>query len=147
MTRSFAAPCALAAALLLAACGSTPTAALRGVRVIAGTDINQGSAAALDIVFVYDAAALPMLPRSGPAWFENRQALRDGLANGIDVVSLEMVQATQVDVTLPPRARKAIGVYAFANYVSAAGQPMANLTPYKNVTIRLTPTTVVYSGS
>jgi len=50
-------------------------------------------------------------------------------------------------VSLPKRHKEAIGVYSFANYIDAAGQAAGNLTKHKNITIRLRPDHVVYSGS
>ena len=133
---------------VLAACSSTPpTTDIRGIKVIAEDGANQGIATAIDIVFVYDTTSASLLPKSGPEWFDRKAALMAGLAKGIDVVSLQVPPVTTVDVPLPKHAGKAIGVYSFANYVSPAGQPMGNLTPYRTMTIRLTPESVAYSGT
>jgi len=136
--------------LALVGCSSTskpkPTQ-VAGIRVVAEINANSGTATALDLVFVYDSDAVAMLPKTAPEWFEKKAALVSGLARSIDVVTLQMPPATVVDVRLPSRADEAIGVYSYADYIAAAGQPMGNLTPYKRMTIWLTPTTVVYSGT
>lgn len=141
-------PISLALLGALSACSSNPPAtAIRHIEVVAEDGANQAVATAIDIVFVYDTTSVSLLPKSGPEWFDRKAALVASLAKSIDVVSLQVPPVTTVDVALPKRAGKAIGVYSFANYIPAAGQPMANLTPYKTMTIRLTPESVVYSGS
>lgn len=143
---SLSAACLLA---LLAACSSgPPKTALKGIQLIAESEANSGVlATAVDVVFVYDSATASLLPKSGPDWFARKAALMNSLATGIDVVSIEIPPAKVYDVPLPARASKAIGVYSFANYLSAGGQAMGNLTPFKTMTIRLGPDAVVYAGS
>jgi type VI secretion system protein len=131
----------------LAGCSTTPETVIGSIRVVAEQGANQDVATALDIVFVYDTTSAGLLPKSGPDWFDKKASLMAGLATGIDVVSLQVPPLTTVDVPLPKRAKKAIGVYSYANYITAAGQPMGNLTPYKTMTIRLAPDRVTYSGS
>lgn len=138
-----AAPCLLAACSLF---GGSKSAAVAQIKVVAEVNANQNSASELDIVFVYDSNVVALLPATGPDWFKKKAAMINGLATGIDVVSLQVPPATLADAALPKRHGKAIGVYVFANYLSAAGQPMGNITPYKNVTIWLTPTTVLYKS-
>lgn len=133
-------------AALLCACSSTPKTKVKSIQVTAETGANQNTSTALDIVFVYDTNAASMLPQTGPDWFDKKAALTGGLATSIDVVPLQIPPATTFTVPLPARHAKAIGVYSFPNYLSAAGQPRANLTPYKQPTIRLTADNVVYGG-
>ena len=132
----------LASMLLLAACsffGGPKTASVSKIKVVAEINANQSSATQLDIVFVYDSTAAALLPKTGPEWFDKKAALLAGAADSIDVVGLQVPPATIADVSLPGRHGKAIGVYVFANYLSAAGQAVSNITPYKSVTIWLTP--------
>ncbi|GAB7536918.1 hypothetical protein BGC_31360 [Burkholderia sp. 3C] len=140
---SLAAPCAL-----LAACSwfGPKTAAVSQIKVVAEISANQNAATQLDVVFVYDSNVLALLPATGPDWFQKKDALLAGLATAIDVVSLQVPPATLATASLPKRHGKAIAVYSYANYLSAAGQPKGNITPYKNVTIWLTPTAVTYQS-
>lgn len=135
-------------ALLLPACsffsGGPKTAAVSQVNVVAEINANQSSATQLDIVFVYDSTAAALLPKTGPEWFDKKDALLAGAADSIDVVSLQVPPATIAGAALPRRHSNAIGVYVFANYLSADGQAMGNITPYRNVTIWLTPTGITY---
>lgn len=147
MNRSLTCSLILMSWLVLAGCSTPAPTVITGIKVLADIKANQNAATALDIVFVYDTDSAAMLPRSGPDWFDKKAALVSGLATAIDVVTLQIPPATTVDVPLPERAAKAIGVYSYADYIPAAGQPMGNLTPFKNMTIRLTPDTVVYSGT
>ncbi len=127
---------------------SPPRTAIRKVTVIADAQSNQGTGSALDLVFVYDAAAVAQLPKTGPAWFDQKAALQAALATSIDVVALQVpAVASNFTVKLPDRASKAIGVYALANYIGEDGQPIANLTPWREVTIHLMPMTINYSGT
>jgi type VI secretion system protein len=133
---------------LLAACSSSPPKTnVESIQVVAESNANQNTATALDIVFVYDTAAAGMLPKTGPEWFDKKAALVSGLATSINVVSLQVPPAMTVSVPLPKKYAKAIGVYVYANYLGTAGQPMGNLTPYEQMTIRLTPDNIIYSGN
>lgn len=132
---------------MLTGCSSPPRTTIKNVQVVAEVNANQNTATALDIVFVYDTTAASLLPKTGPDWFDKKAALVSGLATGIDVVSLQIPPAMAVNVKLPSNAGKAIGVYSYANYLGAAGQPMGNLTPYKKMAIRLTPDTILYSSN
>lgn len=146
MRKALFLPIALTA--LLTGCSSSPPrTSIKDIQVVAEVNANQNTATALDIVFVYDTTAASLLPKTGPDWFDKKSALVNGLATGIDVVSLQIPPAMAVDVKLPSRASKAIGVYSYANYLGAAGQPLGNLTPYKKMAIRLTPDTILYSSN
>jgi len=138
----------IAFALLAAGCGSAPpTTDLTRIDVVAQAGANQNSATALDIVFVFDANSAALLPKTGPDWFARKAALVDGLATGIAVVSLQVPPAMTLSVALPKHHAKAIGVYSYANYIEPAGQAMANLTPFRRMTIGLAPGRIVYSGN
>ena len=111
--------------------GLLPLNPLTEVQVVAAADANQGSATAIDLVFVYDSTTQAALPRTGPAWFAAKAALQVGLGSGIDVVSVEIPPATTLaPVALPGRHGKAIAVLAFANAIPVAAQPVAALTAY-----------------
>lgn len=137
----------LACALLAACSSSPPKTEVKSIHVVAEADANSNTATALDIVFAYDITSVGMLPKTGPEWFDKKAALVSGLATGIDVVALQVPPALSFEVLLPERHSKAIAVYSYANYLESAGQPLGNLTPYKKMTIRLTPDNVVYSGN
>lgn len=137
--------------MLLAACASKlPPTGLQSIQVLAQLDANQNNATALDLVFVYDSSTLPLLPKSGPDWFDKKAALVAGLAMAVDVVSLQIPPASNVNLpanpAFPGRYAKAVAVYAYPNYVTAAGQAMLNLTPYATVGIVLAPDTVTMTG-
>jgi len=137
----------LATLSLLTACSffSGPkTASVSQIKVVAEINANQSSATQLDVVFVYDATAAALLPKTGPEWFDKKAALLAGAADSIDVASLQVPPATIADVRLPGRHSKATGVYVFANYLSPSGQAVSNITPYKSVTIWLTPSGITY---
>lgn len=130
----------------LAGCVSTPKTEVKNILVVAESNANRNTATALDIVFVYDTTSAGLLPKTGPEWFDKKAGLVSGLAKGIDVVSLQVPPEMTVEVALPKRYAAAIGVYSYANYLEPAGQPMGNLTPYQQTTIRLAPDNVVYLG-
>jgi type VI secretion system protein len=138
-------------ALALASCASKlPPTGLQTIQVLADVNANQNNATALDLVFVYDSSTLPLLPKSGPEWFDKKAALVAGLATAIDVVSLQIPPASNVNLPaappFPARYAKAVGVYGYANYVTPAGQAVLNLTPYGTVGIMLAPDTVTMTG-
>jgi type VI secretion system protein len=125
---------------------SAPTTSLSSVRVAAPPGANLDSATALDLVFVYDKNSLAMLPKTGPEWFAQKQALINGLGPSIDVVSLQVPPATMVvPVQLPKRAGDAVAVYGFANYQSADGQARCDITQYHHAVIWLAATQIQIS--
>lgn len=137
----------IAIALFTACSSAPPKTAIKSIQVVADVNANQNMATALDIVFAYDTTSLGMLPKNGLDWFDKKAALVSGLATGIDVVSLQIPPAMTVAVPLPKKYKKAIGVYSYANYVDAAGQPAGNLTPFSKPMILLTPKSITYSGN
>jgi type VI secretion system protein len=144
-------PMVLMPALLVACASAPPPTGVQTIRITATANANQNNATALDLVFVYDSNAVALLPKGGPDWFAGKAALVAGLATSIDVVSLQIPPVSIVnlpaDRAFPARYQKAIGVYGYANYVAAAGQPMFNLTPYGTVGITLAPDAVVLKGA
>jgi type VI secretion system protein len=132
---------------VLAGCSSPPKTKVKRIDVVAELHANRNMATALDIVFVYDEAAAALLPRTGPEWFERKAALVSGLASAIDVVSLQVPPAMKLEVPMPKNRGNAIGVYSYANYVEPAGQPMGNLTPFREITIGLAPDRINYRAN
>ena len=96
--------------------------------------------------FVYDSRAGSQLPKTAPEWFAQRDGLRAGLANAIEVVPLELVAPVLHKVPLPKGHDKAVAVYAYASYQAAAGQVQGNLTPYRCVRILLAPETISFQA-
>lgn len=120
-----------------------PLAALRSLKVVAEQGANQGNATQIDIVVVYDNSVVARLPKTGPDWFRQRDALRKELATALEVVSLEVdTPSASFAVELPKKVRKSFAVYAFANYVAADGWPLIALAPYKKATLRLQSTSI-----
>lgn len=145
--------CLLVAAALLGGCaavekllGIGPHTALRKLQVVAQLNANQNMATAMDVVFVYDATAQATLPRTGPEWFAAKQALLAGLALSVDVVSLQIPPGSTVQEVALPRHYyyKSVAVYSYVNYISPAGQPLGNLTPFKCALVTLAPASVAY---
>jgi len=135
---------------LLAGCSlfGPKYAAVRQIQVIAPGDANQTSATAVDLVVVYDQAAIAVLPLTGPLWFANQAPLKNVLINRIDVVSIQLQPGALVDpVKLPAQYKHALAVYCFVNFIAPAGQGRADLTLFKQAVITLGPETVTYSGT
>ena len=119
-------------------------AALRSLTVTADPGANQGNGTQLDIVVVYGSDTAARLPKTGPDWFRQRDALRVQLAKDIAVISEEVdTPSASFKVALPRDTRKkGLAVYAFANYAAPEGWPPITLTPYKHATLRLQPTSI-----
>lgn len=141
----------LLALSLLAGCGSIksklgigpPRSDLRSLKMIAEQGANQGNATQIDIVVVYDNSVVARLPKTGPDWFRQRDALQKELATAIEVVPLEVdTPSASFAVKLPKNVKKSFAVYAFANYVAPEGWPLIALAPYKKATLRLQPTSI-----
>jgi type VI secretion system protein len=120
--------------------GHVKTTSLDRLRVAAQPGANMDSATALDLVFVYDAASVAMLPKTGPEWFAQKAALQNGLGRAVDVVSLQVPPATVIaSVDLPSRHGKAVAVFGFANYLASSGQGRSDLTRFHDPVIWLAP--------
>jgi type VI secretion system protein len=135
---------AFALALGLAACSSAPPTRVESIAVEADPDANAGYATELDIVFAFSPEAVNALPPTGPEWFEKRDALQLGLADAVKVAHIQLPPARAASVVLPAGYWKAIGVFSFANYIPAPGQPRATLTTYPRITIRLSKDRIFY---
>ena len=136
----------LLALALLSGCGvkrmlgiGPPRPSVKSVSVGADIDANQGNATRLDVVVVYSDAAKNAMPKTGPEWFRDRDALRSMLATDVDVVSLEVpTPSPAFKVKLPRKARnKGLAVFAYANYVAPTGWPVVALTPFEHPTLQL----------
>ncbi len=105
----------LAAVCLLSSCSLLSmfksNNSLRSIQLAAEINANQNTATNIDIAFLYDDQAVALLPKTGPEWFEKKQALMLSMATSIEVVSLQMPPATLANVSLPARHAKAVGVY------------------------------------
>lgn len=132
--------------VLLSGCGvkrmlgiGPPRPSVKSVSVGADIDANEGNATRLDVVVVYSDAAKDAMPKTGPEWFRDRDALRSMLATDVEVVSLEVpAPSAAFQVKLPRRARnKGLAVFAYANYVAPTGWPVVALTPFKHPTLQL----------
>lgn len=135
-------------ALALAACGATsaiagwisgpPTAALRQLRIVTEAGANHDSATRIDLVLVFDQAAIASLPKTAPEWFAQKQALLDGMAGGLAADSLQVPPAYLLDpVPLPAKAKKALAVYLYADMRGKPGQHVLDLTHTKSAEVRL----------
>jgi type VI secretion system protein len=131
---------------LLSACGlkrkigiGPPLPSVKSISVGADIDANLGNATRLDLVVVYSDAAKSTMPKTGPEWFRDRDALRSMLATDIDVVSLEVPAPSETfKVKLPKKARrKGLAVFAYANYAAPGGWPVVALTPFKRPNLQL----------
>jgi type VI secretion system protein len=123
----------------LAGCASKPPlTTIQTVQVFAAPDANSASGTQLDLVLVFDTNAVAALPATSVDWFAKKPALVAGLAKSIKLVELQLPAGyPATSVPLPAGYTKAIGVYSYASYLTAAGQVQCNLTPFVNVTLRL----------
>jgi hypothetical protein len=118
---------------------------LTSVTVVAEPLANQDAATALDIAFVYDAAAAKALPAASPEWFKKKEALLELFPTSIEVVSLEIQPATVSRPALPRRSTHAVRVIAYAAYGPAAGQHACDLTQFRSPVVTLAPEFVAIS--
>ena len=124
-----------------------PLSKLKSLSVGADPGANQGNATEVDVVIAYSNAAVGMLPKTGPEWFQQRDALRKALATDVDVISLEVPSpSAPIRVKLPRRSRnKGLAVVAFANYAAPGGWPVVKISPYKRARLQLQDVTVTIS--
>lgn len=125
--------------VLVEAKAAPPSQPLR-LAVVAAPDANDGASTQLDVVFVYDVAGTP-LPTSSPAWFAQRERLRQAFSRALDVVPLELAPGDRIeDVQLPERHHEAECVVVFSNLL--ASPEVVQLTGLGPVQLRVTRATV-----
>ena len=143
----------VAAALYsLSVCSAVPflssgsKSALKRVSIEAREHANENQATAVDIVVIYDAKLLEILPKNAIEWFDKKSSFMASVGQNIDVVSLQIPPISLVDVKLPKGIAKAVYVMSYANYIAAEGQMVGNLSSYKCAKIILQPQRVDYVG-
>lgn len=130
-------------ALLLSACFVAPLreplpAPLGKIAISAVAGANRDQATQLDLVFFFDPGIFPALPRTGPEWFRNKNAILMTHRTGIEVVSLEIPPLTTINpVSLPKRSFRSRKVLVYANYLSPRGQPAIDITGKSEIMLRL----------
>lgn len=135
------------ACALLPAYSAPPKTQLLSVEVRADADANQGFPTALDLVFVYDEAALERLPHTSAQWFERRNVLLGELGKSVKIVALEIAPASTVTPSLPSAGKPAIAVLGYTNYQGEASQTKSTLTGFRSVRIRLAADRLDYKGT
>lgn len=138
--------------LSLAGCGAMdwlqnamyPKSDLEQLRIVAAADANQGMATAIDLVFVYDKSLIPLLPKSGPEWFDKKKSIVANQPANFVVVSLEVPPGMIVEAPLPKRSGQPMGAFLYANYLGRDGQFPINLTSFTAAEIRLKAQSIEY---
>lgn len=130
---------ALDAVKSLVGLGGPEKTALESVQVVAQAEANRDLPTRLDLVFVFDTALAAQLPKTGPAWFQQKAALLAANPGKLRALSLEIPPQTETSPALPKGYAKAVTVLAYADYLAAAGQPVINLTPFERPRITLRP--------
>ncbi|MGS2718699.1 hypothetical protein ACVBE9_11030 [Eionea flava] len=135
--------------LLISGCSSAKSAlklvglgsdnALKKITIEAAANSNLDTPVALDIIFIYDEKITPLLSElNGPQWFQQKLSFSQRFANAIDIVDIEMVPLSRIEsVSLPKKHKQAKNIVLFANYRTSDGQYMAELSHFKQLTIRL----------
>lgn len=115
------------------------TADLKTLAVSADAGANLGNATRLDVVVIYTDRAVAALPKTGPEWFRQRDALQAGFPRELALVPLEVPSPSPEFVVALPRDTRSRGleVRVFADYAAQAGWPAISLTPFKRVALRL----------
>ena len=125
--------------------GLVPKNPLKQLQVSAAADANANTATSIDVVWVFNTAALATLPKTGPLWFAGRAKLLAGRSSDLAVLHLDVpVGSAQQQLTLPAKHGDAIAVLAYANYIAEAGQAVATLTSYSCVRMELGAANVSY---
>jgi len=146
----------LACALAASGCGTLskakrlvgigpPGPALRSLKVSADPGANLGNATRLDVVVAFSTKADAGLPKTGPEWFQKRDALLAEFPKDLVVVSLEVpTPSPEFEAELPSGTRsRAMTVHAFADYAAKQGWPALTLTPFKRPVLTLGATSIV----
>jgi len=123
--------------LVLAGCSPPPTA-LMGLRVVAAPDANERMATWVDIVFVFDDAAITAMPDNAGDWFANKPTLMGRHPGALKVVSLQVPPGDWINpVPLPEGSQCAYKVIAYPNLRDPQGRAALDLTPLLHAQINL----------
>lgn len=133
----------------LSGCGlvgavSSPVFQVEAVQVHATPNANNNSATRLDMVFVYEEAAVDMLQSlSAAEWFDRKRQFMLDFPEGIGIRSWEVVPATSLDQEEVPDSLlenksgdKAVAAFVFADYLSP-GAHRARLETRRGIRIEL----------
>lgn len=130
--------CSTPPATTLTAPGAAPKATLQELRVNALLSANSNAATPLDVVIVYDASVLSLLPKSGTEWFAQKPQLMASLAGRIKLVSVHAPPGIAMNVPLPDRH----GILQVIVFAKREAQPPANISSYRCALIMISPDSI-----
>jgi len=131
--------------LILTSCSSIKSTlhfweknSFESIKIIVAPNANQNSAIAVDLVFAYDNSFVGILEKiNAKDWFEEKKGYRLNFSTGFDVVSWELVPGqTAPKKPNPEKAKKALGVFIFAKYISK-GVHRARIDKLRNIELFL----------
>lgn len=127
-----------AAALLgLLTLGSSLSFALDSVFVQSRLDYNAILISAVDIVFVYDDAALAAFPATKSDWFGNKADYLEQFGDSVDLVSVAIPQGFDSEMaSLPARHDEALAVYVYGQHDASTVKP-AEISQMGNVLVEI----------
>ena len=107
--------------LATSACAAQPGICVRApsLSIVAEPDMNDNSAVALDLVFITERAALPLIEGlSARDYFARKAAVQGELVAALQIVALQLPTGLVMKPVLPARPKCFAAIFAFANYRS-----------------------------
>ncbi len=136
--------------LVLAGCSKLETLlprysdnAIERIHLVATDDVNQSSALAVDIVFIYEEALVAQLTKyTARKWFDEKTQFQLQYPGKLVIFNYELVPISQP--TLIPKKekskfpipyQKAFTVMVYANYIKESADYTLDISPYKKPTL------------
>ena len=132
--------------LILTAFAAGAHAQIESIEIRSRLDPNAVEITGVDVLFLYDEAAVTRIPQTGSAWYGNRRTLTRELGEAFDLVSITIPQGfDSAALNLPDRAADAIRVLVFAEH-EASDTPPSDITEMTRVLIEIDPFGIRVSG-
>ncbi len=120
---------------------------VQAITLLCSDTMNDDTPMAVDVLFVYnDILANQLLGQTASQWFAAKAQYRLKYGTDMDIVAMELVpNLSYVKVQLPAKARLAVKVILFANYMTPSGQYPVDLSTFQAPTVSLEQKEVLFS--
>ena len=127
-----------------------PTHKVKSLKIVSAEKVNQDTAVAVDVVFVFDEQLADTLPdMTARAWFREKPAYLARYPQLLSVVNYELVSRRTVTLDVKshktrqtPKAKKARKVVLYANYLLESKAYTLDISEFKYPVVSLEETTV-----
>ncbi|MEQ8408228.1 MAG: hypothetical protein RKH07_08135 [Gammaproteobacteria bacterium] len=115
----------------------TSAIAVDSVFVQSRLDYNAILISGVDVLFVYDDAALEYMPQTKSSWFSGKRQFLEQAGDAIDLVSVFVPQGFDSEmISMPERKDEAVKVFVVAQHDASSRAPI-DITDYAHVLVEI----------